>query len=398
MAGQFSGMFTGGRSGNNDAANLLKYKQELDEYNDKRLQFMRQQDLDEQAPRFEAAIKDMTPERQAQMRLMQMMAGSQTMGDKGMEGFVKSMGQRGGTIADTQQAELRKDVHESNRLFDIANPNIENEPDMVQTVKAYMGLENYNNATDEERQTAFRDVKRQRQFVDTEVGFQDVHDRQNFIAKNAIQAGVDKARVPELTARLDKFYDDINTTEISMETTDNQRKRVQKLYNNVENNTGWWGLAASIPDIKSEGGSREWQQIRDTVVSNIGLDKIMALKAGSAQGATGLGALNEKELEMLQKHKGSLEQANSPEALRAVLLEMDQDMDLLQKRRMRMLKSERKWYNKNKYLAGEGKFDTPDAVPESQEYLMTGGVYERRVGDSPLDADAGNDLIKKWSQ
>ena len=331
------------------------------------------------------------------MKLSQMMAASQTMGDKGMEVMAKNLGQRGQTLTDIAQADLQRKTHEHKRLFDIANPKPENDPDIVAATKWYMG-DDWEKATLEERQQAMRDVKRQRQFVQTETDYIDPYNRRNNISRNLIQGGVDKDRAPVIARRLNEFYEDVNQTEFFLENTQTQRERVQQLYRNVEGNTGWWALAASIPDIKSEGGSREWQQIRDTVVSNIGLDKILDLKASSAQGATGLGALNEKELEMLQKHKGSLEQANSPEALRRVLLQMDRDMDLLQKRRMRALQRERAWYNRNKRYAGEEP-GTPDLIPKAQEYLFSGEKYTPIRGESPLtDVKTDEDLIKKWSK
>lgn len=398
MANIFSGILNpGAGAGGVNSSEHAYYKQQLSEYDEARLRQKRLADIASMAHQFEAATANMTPERQAQMKLSQMMAASHTMGDKGMEVMTKNLGQRGQTIVDTQQADLQRKTHEHKRLFDIANPKPENDPDIVAATKWYMG-DDWDKATLEERQQAMRDVKRQRQLVDVETGYVDPYNKKNFISKNLIQAGVDKKRAPVIAERLNSFYDDVNQTEFFLENTQTQRERVQHLYRNAEGNTGWFALAASIPDIKSEGGSREWQQIRDTVVSNIGLDKILDLKASSAQGATGLGALNEKELEMLQKHKGSLEQANSPEALKRVLLQMDRDMDLLQKRRMRSLQRERAWYNRNKRYAGE-KAGTPDLIPEAQEYLFSGDKYTPIRGESPLvDTTTDEDLINKWNK
>lgn len=75
------------------------------------------------------------------------------------------------------------------------------------------------------------------------------------------------------------------------------------------------GFASWLKDVPATSAG-EWQAMRDVFVSRIGLDKLMELKEGSATGSSGLGALSEKELSVLQSYVGALNQASTPPAIR----------------------------------------------------------------------------------
>lgn len=402
MPNIFSGLFDTGGGGNSLA--LAEYNQRLKDYEIRRDAYDQKQALQNIDPYIAQVLESMSPERQEHIKLQRAMMRNQPLFDKGMEGFSDTIKQRGTTIADILKQDKTLERTKAKRDYFIDNPLPGEESSKIEVAKAYIGeaeWERLNSSSDPadraKLQGLMRDAWRDRQYLDQGDQFIDPYKR-SVIEKRLVEAGVKKESVPLITSRLQNFYSSVNQVETDMETTSYQRERIKYLYNNAEGNTGWWSLAASIPDIRSEGGSREWQQIKDTVISNVGLDKILDLKASSAQGATGLGALNEKELEMLQKHKGSLEQANSPAALKRVLAEMDKDLDRLQKVRLRQLGIERSWFNRNKVYIGQ-KTSDPDLIPESQEYLFSGKPYvpvrgETDLGESENELD---DIKKKWN-
>jgi hypothetical protein len=393
MANIFSGLFSGG--GGSDASALARQKDALERYNALMEYKERNEDIIDQIPAFDKAIANMSPERKSQMELFRQMAGGMMTGDKGQEAINAGFKQRGTTIADMLKGNVDVDVHKQKRDYDIANPLPTDDASKIAVAKAYVGPAEFNrlaNSSDpadrEKLQGLMRDAWRDRQVVDTGTTYEGVFGNLR-IEKNLIQEGVDKAGAPIIGERLRSFHSNITETETFLEQSATQRERIQELYKTAEGNTGWWAIASTLPDVGTETGSRAWKELRDTIVANIGLDKILDLKASSAQGATGLGALNEKELEMLQKHKGSLEQANTPEELKKVLLRMDKDLDRLQKDKLKALGQERSWYNRNRRYIGQKPTD-PDHVPEYQEYLFKGGAYVPRQGESPLEEKSGN--------
>lgn len=392
MANIFSGLFAGGQ--NSSAAKLAQYRQQLEDYKTAKDAYEQQEALSNIDPYIKQVLENMTPERQSQVMLQRAMMRQEPMFDKGIEGFNNSIKQRGGTIADQLKQRLATEEANKKHQYKVDNPIVE-DPAIVLATKFYMG-DDWEDASLEERQQALRDVKRQRQYLDLEDRLMDPMNK-DVVVKNLIKAGVDKASAPFIEERLRTFQSNITKTESFLEKTADQRERIQWLYKNAEGNTGWYGLASAIPDIKSEGGSRQWQEIKKTVIANVALDKILDLKASSAQGATGLGALNEKELETLEKHLGSLEQANTPEALKKVLLDMDKDLDRLQKQKLSALGKERSWYNRNKRYIGLKPTD-PDFVPETQEYLFSGEPYKPVKGESPLDPNnEQGEIIQKYN-
>src|SRR5210317_1259258 len=134
MANIFSGLFGGG----NNAAALAKYNYDLKHQKETQDYIDRNQDLMGQTQAYGAAIQDMTPERQRQMKLYQMMAGGRMTGDKGMEGMVKSLGQRGGTIANDLSQDKKFDL--AKRLWDYKkeNPLLGDEAAKIQVAKQFI--------------------------------------------------------------------------------------------------------------------------------------------------------------------------------------------------------------------------------------------------------------------
>ena len=100
----------------------------------------------------------------------------------------------------------------------------------------------------------------------------------------------------------------------------------------TEGDEGFWGVfdgrnysTGLMGDILKEIGGTTAKNLSkklETLEGHIGLDRLGELKAQSATGASGMGALSEKELRLLTNVKGSLDQAQSREQLQQVLLDI----------------------------------------------------------------------------
>lgn len=381
MANIFSGLLGGG----SNASNLVKYKQEMEEYERKQEAQRQLEAVSNIDPSIKKVLEGMSPERQEHLKLQRRMMMENPLFDKGIEGFNNSIKQRGGTIADMLKQDKSLDIYKKKQLFKIANPTADSVNKKIETA------EWYRKQTSENRSLA-RDSWRDRQFLDLKTKFRNVYSGQD-IYKELIKAGVDTARAPIITERLTNFYDDIDATEDFLITFENQRKDIQKLYGMTPNNTGWNAVFNSIP----AGDALAWAKLKETIVSNIGLSKIMDLKASSAQGATGLGALNEAELKMLQDHLGNLDQTNDPEEIQRILRRMDGDMQRIVDRKIRNLRQERAWYNRNKTYMNI-KAGTPDLILPEQEYMFSKKDYHKPENTSELGAEkvSVEDLLEKW--
>jgi len=374
MPNIFSGLFN--QSSGSDAAGLAKYKQELEEYGYDLDSFRQDAAVDAIMPELEDAIKYMTPERQSHIRMQLQMMHQNPLFAKGSEGFNSSFKQRGTTIADMLKQEKHTEEANKRQMYKVKHPTAESTNKKLEVARQYMEW------TPEKRSLA-RDAWRDRQLVDTKTGFQNVYDKQ-FIAKNLIQAKVDETIAPIITERLVNFYDDVDQAEDFLVVFENNRKDIQKLYGITPDNTGWNAVFNMIP----AGDAHAWMNLRDTVVANIGLNKILELKASSAQGATGLGALNEAELKMLQDHLGSLAQTQDPVIIQERLRLLDGDMQRIVNRKLRKLRHNRAWYNRNKTYQGI-KAGSPDLILPEQEYLFSKEGYNKPLNESQLGIEQG---------
>ena len=192
-----------------------------------------------------------------------------------------------------------------------------------------------------------------------------------------------KDRVP----RVVNFQTNVDDAEDVLNFAENRLDDIRRL--SAETNGWTTGLMGVISKFIPASDADRWQALKDTIVSNIGLTKIMDLKAGSAQGATGLGALNEKELEMLQNHAGNLREAQTPQAIKDTLRRLERDLKRAQNRIMTQLPKELKMYNLNqRFLPDRDKYSPAYVPSEYQAELFSGGQYKR--ADTPgttLDKD-----------
>ena len=86
------------------------------------------------------------------------------------------------------------------------------------------------------------------------------------------------------------------------------------------------GLGGVLTSVIPGSASRDFAEKKKEVESFLALDKIAELKAQSATGATGLGAVNEREFDALQKAVVNLDQAQSPKQVSEALDRIDDIM------------------------------------------------------------------------
>ena len=80
---------------------------------------------------------------------------------------------------------------------------------------------------------------------------------------------------------------------------------------NEGKSAGWWALGSEVP----ESNALALQEALMPVMSGVALGEMTRLKSQSAVGATGFGALSEKELAIISNARGSLNQKQRPEDL-----------------------------------------------------------------------------------
>lgn len=370
MPNIFAGLFNQS-SGGGAAGKLAKYKQELEDYQTEKDAYEQAEAVRNIQPYLEKVMADMDPQRRRHVELQIEQMKNEPLFDQGSQGLNRSIADKGGTIAYFLEQEKLTEEANARHAYKVKHPTADSVNKDIETFEMYRQL------SDVDKQV-FRDSKRNRQVVDLKDRYRDVITGDE-IMMNIIQAGVDSAQAPIISGQLNSFYDDVDATEDFLVTFENQRKDIQKLYGMTPDNTGWNSVFNIIP----AGDANAWQALRDTVVSNIGLSKIMDLKSSSAQGATGLGALNEAELKMLQDHLGNLAQTQKPEEIQRILRRMDGDMQRIVNRKIRNLRQQRAWYNRNKTYLGI-KAGSPDLILKEQEYLFSQDGYNKPVNESKL--------------
>jgi len=117
----------------------------------------------------------------------------------------------------------------------------------------------------------------------------------------------------------DKAYSQLGSTVRLIDTIENQIK------SNKDDFIGLFGAGASIADFPLVGASTAQGVLKnqvDQLVAQLSIDTIQQMKAQSATGATGFGALNKEELKIIQDFRGRLDRATSPEEFKRVLNEL----------------------------------------------------------------------------
>lgn len=208
-------------------------------------------------------------------------------------------------------------------------PNIGDMPSNVQTAQWYF------QASPEEREIFDRTSK-----ITRDIGnAREIAEAQEIgkIGGNTVMTEI--ANAPNTVAILDKQVDDI----------ENILPIIDNLYANTDKSTtGFAGIFNFIP----ESDPKTWKQKRETLLANLTFEKMRQLKDQSQTGATGLGQITEKEIELLRASFASLDQLQDPKAIKQNLEEISR---ILNKARNRMLESRydiTDFYNKNAQSIG----------------------------------------------
>lgn len=85
---------------------------------------------------------------------------------------------------------------------------------------------------------------------------------------------------------------------------------------------GTAGFGGSVMGKVPGSDATNLQGTLDTIKANLGFDQLMAMRAGSKNGASGLGALSENEMRLLTSLSQSLDRSQSPEQLVKNLTEL----------------------------------------------------------------------------
>jgi hypothetical protein len=138
----------------------------------------------------------------------------------------------------------------------------------------------------------------------------------------------EKARVKAETDKEVGFYLDYPTAMAAAEDAiydiEYTMRDAAELYDLTDHTTAGFGSwIAGLPLT----GATDWRELKSTVQSRLALTKMMLLKAASSTGSTGFGALSEKELKILTDNLASLEQKKSPEAIKASLVKILNDLE-----------------------------------------------------------------------
>ena len=392
MANIFSGLFGGG----SNAAALAKYNYDLKRQKETQDYIDRNQDLMGQTQAYDAAIQDMTPERQRQMKLYQMMAGGRMTGDKGMEGMVKSLGQRGGTIANDLSQDKKFDL--AKRLWDYKkeNPLLGDEAAKIQVARQFQEW-----AEEDVRKNGAKSkywgmgkaalaeaAWRAEQMIETETGYQSLLRPEFVLSKNIEEGAFLRAAGPKYAGQYLEFPELVAAADRTIYDLDRKQEDVAKAIGAATDSAlGWQGLTLGwAPGTDA----KKYQDLKEAIVNNIGLAKLQEMKEQSQTGASGLGPLSEKELRVLEGIMGSMEATSDPRTIQGLLKRLDAFYQDAKETRMRGLQDiHRQNMITEKRMIDRGVDIQPYKINKTYEYLLNPkGSTRTNVGPTQQKLEA----------
>lgn len=106
-------------------------------------------------------------------------------------------------------------------------------------------------------------------------------------------------------------------------------------------------LASLVKDIPTFP-AMSWNEKKEVIVSRLAVDKMSELKAMSPSGSTGFGALSERELDLLQKQLGSLEQAQGEKPIKKQIAQIQKLIKGSINKFSKARTQEVSWFNRNR--------------------------------------------------
>ena len=168
----------------------------------------------------------------------------------------------------------------------------------------------------------------------------------DFTPKNTVQAGVQAGEGTNISKGLSSFPLDLEVAEAFISDIDQTKSDLARLSGMTDYTTT--GVSSFLKNLPATD-QRAWHNIKTTMQSRLGLSKIMELKASSASGSTGFGALNEKELELLVSNLGMLDQASDPKEIKRIILKITNQLDSKSQRMRRGIDQKIDFYKANRY-------------------------------------------------
>ena len=190
------------------------------------------------------------------------------------------------------------------------------------------------------------------QYLNAGTHYQDKEDPNKRININNAGKKFEEGKGAADIKRMNDYSMNIDRTEAGIEEMDFLSSELDVLSNKA---TGWsTGLGSILKDMPLSDAN-EWNSIKTGVLAGLGLDKIMSMKAASASGSTGMGALNAQELELLVSYRGKLEQTTNAKQIRSVVNKMQRLISNSRRRMSTRLTNESKWFQSK---TGRYDFDT----------------------------------------
>jgi hypothetical protein len=337
MANPFSGLFSGGGSGSNSAA-LAQYNQQLDDYNTEKEGYDQARAMENIDPYIKKVLESMSPERQNQLMLQRSMMQQQPLFAKGSEGFNQSISQRGTTIADILKQDKGLEIANQKHQYKVDNPVEGQGGHKLEYARAYEDL------TDDQRVIWDR-AARARQLVDKGLYWEDVGTGQRFDKNVSATATVKKigANIGDRLMNHKTNRRSQNAMTVGFKDSLDALKRLD------EGATGWTtGYGAFLRHLP-ETDAAEWFAELETVNSQTVLDTMKELKSMSQAGATGFGAVNEKELMVMMDKWGKITPGMSDTDIKTIIQRRIGIMERLTKKVDAWQKNEDAWYKRNRY-------------------------------------------------
>lgn len=118
---------------------------------------------------------------------------------------------------------------------------------------------------------------------------------------------------------------------------------------NLAGRTGDWdtGLVGNALSYVWGLPQYDWKTAKDVIVSQLGIGKLEQMKAQTQTGASGLGQLNEKEMDLLIKHVGNLDQASSKDEVFEQIKNITGIIEKAKNKTLETMDRDRRWYEDN---------------------------------------------------
>jgi hypothetical protein len=170
------------------------------------------------------------------------------------------------------------------------------------------------------------------------------------IEKEIIDAQTLKTVGGDVGKRLANFESDLAVSEQFVSGIEQTQESLAKLAGMTDyGTTGFSSYLKSIP----ASDSKAWNNLKTTIISRLGLGKMMELKAASPTGSTGFGALNQQELELLTSNLGKLDQASSVDDIKTSIQSIAEQLEGMSDRMRKKMTQATKFYERNRFRLPE---------------------------------------------